>query len=114
MSADTTNGAREFIHNSHSQLAEETERIDNSKVFTTYLAQQHPGQIQAEKLSKMPPNEAPMTAAFIEDSDDRTASRPAVAAVPDGQIRVEDKLYSTQKLADLHPGGPLFVKVTLL
>jgi len=51
-----------------------------------------------------------MTAAFIEDSDDRTAGRPAVAAVPDGQIRVEDKLYSTQKLADLHPGGPLFVK----
>ena len=92
---------------------EETERVDNSKVFTN-LAQQHPRVIQAEKLSKMPPNEAPMTAAFIEDSDDRTAGRPAVAAVPDGQIRVEDKLYSTQKLADLHPGGPLFVKVTLV
>ena len=24
------------------------------------------------------------------------------------------KLYSTEKLAELHPGGPLFVKVDLL
>ena len=53
----------------------------------------------------MPPNEQPITAAFIENT------RRTVAPVPDGQIRVEDKLYSTQKLADLHPGGPLFVKV---
>ena len=56
----------------------------------------------------MPPNEQPITAAFIENT------RRAVAPVPDGQIRVEDKLYSTQKLADLHPGGPLFVKVDIL
>ena len=37
----------------------------------------------------------------------------ATAAIPENQIRVEDKLYSTEKLADLHPGGPLFIKVLL-
>jgi hypothetical protein len=31
--------------------------------------------------------------------------------VPGGQIRVEDKLYSAQKLSEIHPGGPLFIKV---
>ena len=56
-------------------------------------------------FTTMPPNEAPITAAFIENT-----RRTVVAPVPDGQIRVEDKLYSTQKLAELHPGGPLFVK----
>jgi hypothetical protein len=35
-------------------------------------------------------------------------------AVASGQIRIEDKLYSVQKLADIHPGGPLFIKVGLL
>nr|WDS84437.1 delta-6 fatty acid desaturase [Apocyclops royi] len=30
--------------------------------------------------------------------------------VPDELIRVEDKLYSAQQLAKIHPGGPLFVK----
>ena len=57
-------------------------------------------------LAKMPPNEAPITATYISSS-----RRQTVAAVPEGQIRVEDKLYSTEKLAELHPGGPLFVKV---
>ena len=60
-------------------------------------------------FATMPPNEAPITAAFIENT-----RRTVVAPVPDGQIRVEDKLYSTEKLAELHPGGPLFVKVDLL
>ena len=26
-------------------------------------------------------------------------------------IRVEDKVYSAEKLAAMHPGGPLFIKV---
>lgn len=30
--------------------------------------------------------------------------------VKDGFIRVEDKIYSAEKLSDLHPGGPLFIK----
>ena len=38
---------------------------------------------------------------------------PTVAAIPENQIRIEDKLYSTEKLADLHPGGPLFIKVQI-
>ena len=33
--------------------------------------------------------------------------------VEDGFIRVEDKIYSADKLANFHPGGPLFVKVRL-
>ena len=36
---------------------------------------------------------------------------PKVAPVPVDQIRVEDKLYSTEKLAELHPGGPIFIRV---
>jgi hypothetical protein len=31
--------------------------------------------------------------------------------VEEGFIRVEDKIYSAEKLADFHPGGPLFIKV---
>jgi fatty acid desaturase (delta-4 desaturase) len=31
-------------------------------------------------------------------------------AVPGGQIRVENKLYSVEKLSEIHPGGPLFIK----
>ncbi len=31
--------------------------------------------------------------------------------IDDGLIRVEDKIYSAEKLANFHPGGPLFVKV---
>lgn len=27
------------------------------------------------------------------------------------QIRVEGKIYSAEKLAELHPGGPLFIQV---
>jgi len=42
------------------------------------------------------------------DRDDQQAT--TVAAVPENLIRVEDKLYSTEKLANLHPGGPLFIK----
>ena len=45
------------------------------------------------------------------DRDEQRAT--TVAAVPDNQIRIEDKLYSTEKLANLHPGGPLFIKVQL-
>ena len=33
--------------------------------------------------------------------------------VQDGFIRVEDKIYSAEKLANFHPGGPIFVKVSL-
>jgi fatty acid desaturase (delta-4 desaturase) len=36
------------------------------------------------------------------------------APVPVGRIRIEDKLYSTEKLSELHPGGPLFIKVVQL
>ena len=39
---------------------------------------------------------------------------PKVAPVPVDQIRVEDKLYSTEKLAELHPGGPIFIRVRSL
>ena len=31
--------------------------------------------------------------------------------VEEGTIRVVDKIYSADKLATLHPGGPLFIKV---
>ena len=31
--------------------------------------------------------------------------------VKEGFIRVEDKVYSTEKLSQIHPGGPLFIKV---
>ncbi len=31
--------------------------------------------------------------------------------VEEGSIRVEDKIYSAEKLSQLHPGGPLFIKV---
>jgi fatty acid desaturase (delta-4 desaturase) len=33
------------------------------------------------------------------------------APVPIGRIRIEDKLYSTAKMSEIHPGGPLFIKV---
>ena len=56
----------------------------------------------------MPPNEGPL--AQIYSRDDQHGAT-ATAAVPENQIRVEDKLYSTEKLANLHPGGPLFIKV---
>ena len=59
----------------------------------------------------MPPNEAPVSAVFREDDQSRAAEPPKVAPVPANQIRVEDKLYSTEKLAELHPGGPIFIRV---
>ena len=37
--------------------------------------------------------------------------RPEPDGVPEGLIRVENKLYSTEELANLHPGGPLHIKV---
>ena len=46
-------------------------------------------------------------------SENEVFPNQAVAAVPENHIRVEDKLYSTEKLANLHPGGPLFIKVKL-
>ena len=65
--------------------------------------------------SKMPPNEAPVTAIYREhpDEDDRNGSPVVrkVAPVPVDQIRVEDKLYSTERLAEMHPGGPIFIRV---
>ena len=36
---------------------------------------------------------------------------PKLSTIPWNQIRIEDKLYSTEKLANIHPGGPLFIKV---
>ena len=57
----------------------------------------------------MPPNEAPLMTIY--PGDDQRQRTTTVAAVPENQIRVEDKLYSTEKLANLHPGGPLFIKV---
>ena len=35
---------------------------------------------------------------------------PKPSTIPWNQIRIEDKLYSTEKLANIHPGGPLFIK----
>ena len=60
----------------------------------------------------MPPNEAPVTAIY-RDEDDLGASPVVhkVAPVPADQIRVEDKLYSTERLAEMHPGGPIFIRV---
>ena len=37
--------------------------------------------------------------------------RPEPDGVPEGLIRVENKLYSSKELAKLHPGGPLWIKV---
>ena len=37
--------------------------------------------------------------------------RPEPDGVPEGLIRVENKLYSSKELAKLHPGGPLHIKV---
>ena len=63
----------------------------------------------------MPPNEAPVTAVYRQQEEDQnglaTAPVTKVAPVPVDQIRVEDKLYSTEKLAELHPGGPIFIRV---
>ena len=62
----------------------------------------------------MPPNEGPpMTKNVTNNNHTKTNDNHATAAIPENQIRVEDKLYSTEKLADLHPGGPLFIKVLL-
>ena len=32
--------------------------------------------------------------------------------IEEGLIRVEDKIYSAEKLSKFHPGGPLFIKVS--
>ena len=61
----------------------------------------------------MPPNEAPLGIIYPRNGDDQEQQARIVADVPDNQIRVENKLYSTEKLASLHPGGPLFIKVQL-
>ncbi len=34
------------------------------------------------------------------------------AMVEPGRIRVEDKVYTADKLAEIHPGGPLFIQVS--
>ena len=64
-------------------------------------------------MSTMPPNEAPLGTIYPRNGDDQEQHATIVAAVPDNQIRVENKLYSTEKLASLHPGGPLFIKVQI-
>ena len=46
-------------------------------------------------------------------NNDEVKSKDPTAPVRGDQIRVENKLYSTEKLANLHPGGPLFIKVYL-
>ena len=61
----------------------------------------------------MPPNEAPLAHIYPEAEEPRTTTSTLTARVSDNQIRIEDKLYSTAKLAELHPGGPLFIKVKL-
>jgi len=43
-------------------------------------------------------------------NNDEVKSKDPTAPVRGDQIRVENKLYSTEKLANLHPGGPLFIK----
>ena len=61
------------------------------------------------------PNEAPLLTTYLRrdsDNEEREETTTAtVAEVPEDLIRVENKLYSTEKLAELHPGGPLFIKV---
>ena len=59
----------------------------------------------------MPPNEAPVAAVYRDNDHSQEAEPVKVAPVPANQIRVEDKLYSTEKLAELHPGGPIFIRV---
>ena len=62
----------------------------------------------------MPPNEAPVTAIYRQQDEDDLGASPVVhkvAPVPVDQIRVEDKLYSTERLAEMHPGGPIFIRV---
>ena len=44
-------------------------------------------------------------------NNDEVKSKDPTAPVRGDQIRVENTLYSTEKLANLHPGGPLFIKV---
>lgn len=64
----------------------------------------------------MPPNEASVTAVYRQEEDQNgqnglaAARVTKVAPVPINQIRVEDKLYSTEKLAEMHPGGPIFIR----
>ena len=41
-----------------------------------------------------------------------SSSASKAGPVPVESIRVEDKIYSAKKLANMHPGGPLFIKVT--
>lgn len=59
----------------------------------------------------MPPNSTE-TAMISWPSAEAANSDGGVDSVGEDQIRVEDKIYSTKKLIDLHPGGPLFIKVT--
>jgi hypothetical protein len=33
--------------------------------------------------------------------------------LPEDSIRVEDSIYSAKKLADIHPGGHLFIRVSI-
>ena len=45
------------------------------------------------------------------NSNQSSSSHNKPGPVPAESIRVEDKIYSARKLADMHPGGPLFIKV---
>ena len=74
---------------------------------------------QLEKNNKMAPNQGPSP--LVKDCDKNVARaeklRPEYAppdVVPEGLIRVENKLYSVEELAKMHPGGPVFVRVSKL
>jgi len=47
-------------------------------------------------------------------AEKRICSRKMTSEIQDGFIRVENKIYDSEKLAKFHPGGPLFVKVTTI
>ena len=71
------------------------------------------------QLNKMAPNQGPSP--LVKDCGKNMARakrfRPEYAppdVVAEGLIRVENKLYSVEELAKMHPGGPFFVRVSML
>ena len=63
-------------------------------------------------LLKMAPNQGgSLTSEWGDNVTSAEKVRPEPDGVPEGLIRVENKLYSTEELAKLHPGGPVHIKV---
>ena len=65
-----------------------------------------------QHLLKMAPNQGgSLTSEWGDNVTSAEKVRPEPDGVPEGLIRVENKLYSTEELAKLHPGGPVHIKV---